>query len=130
MNPILFDDHLRSQFLPLAFTRPIADLRFGILKISEKWEKALNSEISYQTENYLSSKFPQTISSENLYINARYCPNSALISAIQSLDKNEVLKHGETIVAYILDMNSTLDISKMNTIPIHHRFVFQKSSCD
>ena len=130
MNPILFDDHLRSQFLPLAFTRPIADLRFGILKISEKWEKALNSEISYQTENYLSSKFPQTISSENLYINARYCPNSALISAIQSLDKNEVLKHGETIVAYILDMNSTLDISKMNTIPIHFELLYVEHITD
>lgn len=130
MNPILFDDHFRSQFLPLAFTRPIADLRFGILKISEKWEKALNSEISYQTENYLSSKFPQTISSENLYINARYCPNSALISAIQSLNNNEVLKHGETIVAYILDKNSTLDISKMKPIPIHFELIYVEHITD
>lgn len=38
MNYILFDDALRNNLLPLVFTRPVADIRVGILTIREKWE--------------------------------------------------------------------------------------------
>mgnify|MGYP001278912861 CR=1 FL=1 len=41
MNYILFDGPSRNDLLPLTFTRPVADLRIGILTIREKWEKML-----------------------------------------------------------------------------------------
>ncbi|MBL4655567.1 MAG: glucose-1-phosphate thymidylyltransferase, partial [Bacteroidia bacterium] len=41
MNFILFDDSSRTNFLPFTFTRPVADIRAGILTIREKWEKHL-----------------------------------------------------------------------------------------
>ena len=37
MNYILFDDSNRENLLPLTFTRPIAEIRVGILTIKEKW---------------------------------------------------------------------------------------------
>ena len=39
MNYILFDGSVRNQLLPFTFTRPVADIRVGILTIREKWEK-------------------------------------------------------------------------------------------
>ena len=67
MNYILFDDN-RQHLLPLTYTRPVADIRLGILTISEKWQKALSSVVSYTTEDYLSTKFPLTISDDNVWI--------------------------------------------------------------
>ncbi|HER40991.1 MAG TPA: glucose-1-phosphate thymidylyltransferase, partial [Salinimicrobium catena] len=43
MNYILFDGPARDQFLPFTFTRPVAEMRIGILTIREKWEKFLNT---------------------------------------------------------------------------------------
>ncbi|MBK7183485.1 MAG: glucose-1-phosphate thymidylyltransferase, partial [Bacteroidetes bacterium] len=58
MNYILFDDAARTNLLPLTFTRPVADIRIGILTIREKWEKMLQTKTSSKTEDYLSKKYP------------------------------------------------------------------------
>lgn len=99
MNYILFDDN-RQHLLPLTFTRPVSEIRLGILTISEKWQKALSSSVSYATEEYLSEKFPLIITSDNLWINGSVCPNEKLLKAIHSLEINEGLKKGETLLAY------------------------------
>ena len=39
MNYILFDGAVRNALLPLTYTKPVAELRIGILTIREKWEK-------------------------------------------------------------------------------------------
>ena len=41
MNYILFDGEARKSLLPFTYTRPVADIRIGILTIREKWEKRL-----------------------------------------------------------------------------------------
>ena len=69
MNYILFDDQHRSDLLPLVFTRPVADIRIGILTIREKWEKYLNTKTSSLTEDYLSAKFPLIKGDDNILIN-------------------------------------------------------------
>ena len=38
MNIILFDGIYHKNLLPLTYTRPVSDLRIGILTIKEKWE--------------------------------------------------------------------------------------------
>ena len=53
MNIILFDDEHRVNLLPLAFTRPIADFRIGILTIKEKWAHYFDATYSYATATYL-----------------------------------------------------------------------------
>ena len=55
MNYILFDDQkVREDLKPLTFTKPIADLRFGINTMREKWERILGQQTSSLTEEYLS----------------------------------------------------------------------------
>ena len=54
MQLIFSDAQYWVEFLPLTFTRPVAELRTGILTFSERWQKLLDSnEVSYITEDYL-----------------------------------------------------------------------------
>jgi hypothetical protein len=78
MNLILFDDN-RSAFLPFTYTRPVSEIRAGILTLTEKWEKYLNLKASYLTENYLSEKFPAKITEDNLLVNGTIFPNKELV---------------------------------------------------
>lgn len=116
MTIILFDDHLRSQFLPLTFTRPISELRLGILTLKEKWEHIAKAYVSYKTQEYLSKKYPEQLAEDNLYINARYIASKELLNKIEELKDSEVLKHDEIILAYRLKKNQSLDLSKLNEV--------------
>lgn len=98
MNFILFDDH-RDNFLPLTFTRPVCDLRIGILTIREKWEKHLKAKTSTLTEDYLSEKYPLITKSQNILINGSVCPNLKLVKDILALKEGEALVSNETIIA-------------------------------
>ncbi|MFZ4399950.1 MAG: GlmU family protein [Bacteroidales bacterium] len=100
MNYILFDDASRNNFLPLVFTRPVADIRVGILTIREKWEKYLNCKTSSLTEEYLSAKFPIIVKSNNFLINSSIFPNQQIIDEIHSLKPNQALSAGDYVIAY------------------------------
>jgi len=100
MNYILFDDASRNNLLPLAFTRPVADIRVGILTIREKWEKYLNCSTSSLTEEYLSEKFPTVIKSNNYLINSSIFPNKQIIDEIHTLKPNQALSAGDYVIAY------------------------------
>ena len=82
MNYILFDGNVRKSLLPFTFTRPVAEIRIGILTIREKWEAYLKTDISFKTEEYLSGKFPLITEHENVLINAAYLPNATLVEQI------------------------------------------------
>lgn len=85
-NLILFDDPaIRVQLLPFTFTRPVAEIRVGILTIAQKWAARLSTKPSYLTESYLQTKFPQRTGTDNLYVNGAVCPTTALIPAVQKL---------------------------------------------
>ena len=98
MNYILFDDN-RDNLLPLTFTRPVCDLRMGILTIREKWEKFLKARTSTLTEEYLSKKFPLVSSKQNLLINGSVFPNQKLLKDILELKPGEALFSEDTLVA-------------------------------
>ena len=98
MNLILFDDERRDHLLPLTFTRPVADLRVGILRISEKWEKLTGWNVSFSTQDYLSAKFKTHRENENLLVPGNILPDKPLIDAITKLRKGELLvKKGRSI---------------------------------
>ena len=99
-NIILFDSEVRPHLLPLTLTRPVAELRVGILTIREKWEQWLDGNASFITEDYLSSKFTINISDDNYVIDGSVLPNEELCSRIADLSYNEALvKNGELIAA-------------------------------
>ncbi len=106
MNYILFDSSSRSNLLPLTFTRPVADIRFGILTIREKWEKFLKTTTSSLTEAYLTPKFPLIKADINMIVNGSICPNTALIQEINQLKEGQMLIKNDTIVAMCLTAES------------------------
>lgn len=98
MNYILFGDQTRNHLLPFTFTRPIADIRIGILTIREKWERMLNTQTSTLTEEYLSIKYPVVKKADNILINSSILPNQRLIDELHQLAPNQTLITGETII--------------------------------
>ncbi|MFT4758329.1 MAG: UDP-N-acetylglucosamine diphosphorylase/glucosamine-1-phosphate N-acetyltransferase [Paraglaciecola sp.] len=101
-NIILFDNDARERLLPLTFTRPICELRVGILTIREKWEKWLKGTASFITQDYLSEKYDIVVSENNLIINGAVMPSKELCILINQMEDNEaLLHHGELIVAKV-----------------------------
>ncbi|KKL23936.1 hypothetical protein LCGC14_2420390, partial [marine sediment metagenome] len=112
MNYILFDGTVRDNLLPFTFTRPVADIRVGILTIREKWEKYLGSTMTTITEAYLSEKFPMVEMEENVLINASYLPTKKLIDLIVELKENEAIFQGEEVIAFFTSATQdTVDFS-------------------
>ncbi|MHA6280763.1 GlmU family protein [Salinimicrobium sp. CAU 1759] len=100
MNYILFDGAVRAQLLPFTFTRPVADIRVGILTIREKWEKLLNTTTSTITEDYLAEKWPMVEMEENIMINAAFLPTTELVEQIKNLQPGEGIFYEEDVVAF------------------------------
>lgn len=99
MNYILFDEN-REFLFPLTHTRPVSEIRIGILTIKEKWAKHLGSIPSAQTADYLQQKYPLQKEQDNLCIHAGVCPNKELVEAIQSLADGEGLYAEDMLLAY------------------------------
>jgi UDP-N-acetylglucosamine diphosphorylase/glucosamine-1-phosphate N-acetyltransferase len=105
MNYILFDGPNRTALLPFTFTRPVADIRVGILTIREKWEKYLGSTTTTLTEEYLQEKYPMVEMEENVMINASYLPNEKLANLISSLEINQAIFQDDEIIAFYTTEN-------------------------
>lgn len=99
MNIILFDQS-RENLLPLTFLRPVAEIRCGILTLSEKWKKISNGNISYITENYLSKKFPLNHTNDNIYIAGNVIGTSKLWEQIKALKNNQKLTQNNQLIAF------------------------------
>lgn len=103
MALILFDDNAHQTLLPLTYTRPVADLRIGIMTIAEKWAKHLNATTSFHTLDYLQAKFPAKVEADNLFINGAVCPDEGLLEAIGNLQTGEALKYNDQLLAVRLN---------------------------
>ncbi|WP_370478246.1 GlmU family protein [Tamlana flava] len=100
MNYILFDGPSRNNLLPFTFTRPVADIRVGILTIREKWESFLDTTTTTITEDYLSDKYPMVEMDENVMINASYLPNFELVEMVRDLKENQAIFKDEDVIAF------------------------------
>jgi UDP-N-acetylglucosamine diphosphorylase/glucosamine-1-phosphate N-acetyltransferase len=100
MNLILFDEPaIRQNLLPFTFTRPVADIRTGILTIAEKWAHYAKEPVSFLTEDYLQAKFPAKTAAATLYVNGALFPDEALFAAISGLKSGEALVHESRLLA-------------------------------
>ncbi len=117
MNYILFDGPSRNYLLPFTYTRPVADIRVGILTIREKWEMYLKTTTTTVTEDYLSDKYPMVEMDENVMINASYLPNQELIDEILKLKENQAVFKGEDVIAfYTKDTQDSIDLNTFEAI--------------
>lgn len=108
MQICFFTDERSKNFLPLTLTRPVDDLRIGILTIREKWENYLNAANTTRlTPPYLEKVFPKGSlkNTPTYWINSRFIPDPELTSEILSLSGNSCLTQGDDIIAAFLDEN-------------------------
>ena len=99
-NILLFDtETLHGDLQPLTLTRPVADLRFGILTLREKWEHLLPGRYSFLTGPLLSIKYPAHTEDCNLFIAGNICPDAGLAAAIDRLQAQEAIECDGELIA-------------------------------
>jgi hypothetical protein len=98
MNYILFDDTTWQNLLPLTFTKPVSEIRIGILTITEKWETYLSGKLTFQTQEYLSAKYKPSYTNNAVFINGKICPTAELLAKINDLEFNKGIKKGNTLI--------------------------------
>ncbi len=114
MNYILFDGNVRNALLPFTFTRPVADIRIGILTIREKWEKYLGYTTTTITEEYLSEKFPMVELEDNIMINASFLPNSVLAEIVRNLEENQAVFYDDEVIAFYAKEGQEVDFESFH----------------
>lgn len=98
MNYILFDSLSRPRLLPFTHTRPVADIRCGILTMRERWELLLQRPSCTLTEDYMQSVFHSCGGDDNFYINGSVFGTEELMSAVKALAPGErLVSNGLTI---------------------------------
>lgn len=103
MQLFLFEDRYFRSFHPLTLTRPVDDLRIGILTICEKWQLALGAtNVTRNLRSSLKGVFshPSLNPDEDCYlINARLLPDDELVDKIRLLKPNQGMASGEILLA-------------------------------
>ena len=99
MNIILFDGIYHNNLLPLTYTRPVAELRIGMLTIKQKWEQYVENPIQIKTQEYLAKKFGSPSEENSIGINASILPSDDLMSSLLELKNKQILTSKGKIVA-------------------------------
>lgn len=104
-----FEDDFLENFHPLTLTRPVYDLRVGILTLGEKWLHALSILHRKPTgtlRNHLKGVFEEfTVSDPTetaLWINPRFIPSDSLAESLKKLKENEgIITDSQLIAAHV-----------------------------
>jgi len=129
MNYVIFDDNTWNELLPLTFTRPVAEIRVGILTIREKWDRYLVGEpISYCTRPHLREKFPMVLAADNIFVNGSVIPTAELMSEIDALQNGQALICDNIVCAIRLDKHQAERFDPMGGI-IFKNYTQQISDC-
>ncbi|MDP5158130.1 MAG: GlmU family protein [Flaviramulus sp.] len=117
MNYILFDGPSRNNLLPFTFTRPVSEIRVGILTIREKWEVFLGTTTTTVTQDYLSEKYPMVEMDDNVMINASFLPNLELVEMVKDLKENQAIFREEDVIAfYTKETQEDIDFKSFEAI--------------
>ena len=131
MQLVFSDAQFWEDFLPLTFTRPVAEMRCGILTFSERWQKLLDiSEVSYLTEDYLQEKFKKPEDKESLLIVPNFLPSETVLQQIKDLKPGEALVYDNELLAAKINMKnfSLHQIEKMTDV--HEQLLVFKQPTD
>ncbi|TDQ29436.1 GlmU family protein [Zeaxanthinibacter enoshimensis] len=131
MNCILYDGPERGSLLPFTFTRPVCDVRIGILTIREKWEHRLKTGVSCHTEEYLAEKFPLKLQKDNLFINGGVLPDDQLLKALEDLETGQALsRDGERIAYRAEGIMPEEELEKLETIEFSSEYTRIRNTWD
>lgn len=90
MQLTFFDDTPKA-FLPLTYTRSIAELRMGSLTLAEKWQMDLGTDFSF-VDNPKGEI-------DTLFINSRWLSRPEIRQRIEAMQENEALVFNGTVLA-------------------------------
>ena len=116
MKYIIFDDNKIDDFYPLTFTRPVGDLKTGILKLRQRLFSYFNMEsynlvISDNLEKLYRKRHPDffvndIINGEAIFINSRIIISDELVKKIDQCPLNSSLISNGNIVAAKLNLEN------------------------
>jgi len=130
MNFILFDGAYREALLPFTYTRPVADIRIGIMTIREKWEFLLKSTTTTVTEEYLTEKWPMVEVEQNTFILGSVLPTIKLASLVKDLKIGEAVYVEEELVAFCAKENEEPDLTKYTSVEYSEAPIIVKHTWD
>lgn len=135
MKLIFTDNQKHVDFKPLSLTRPIANLRFGILTIEDSWLKTFefigqpNVDLFYDTEDYLQTKFPRCVSPNNVIkIAGNIKPSIELVKRVNELKDGDSLYVDGCWIATLGDSKNEVQLNDIPFIEVNHHWeLFQKN---
>ena len=131
MQLVFSDAQYWEDFLPLTFTKPVAEMRMGILTFSERWQKLLAiDDVFYITENYLQEKYTKPKPEQSLFIVPNFFPSDSVLAEIKNLEPGHALVYNNEVIAANINMeNFSLNhISKMTDV--HEKLLFIEKPTD
>ncbi|MBK8227022.1 MAG: glucose-1-phosphate thymidylyltransferase [Flavobacteriales bacterium] len=131
MAIILSDAGHHAHLLPLTFTRPVAQLRPGILRISEGWQMRSGLDVFYRTESYLSKAFPMAqADGQRFEVDGSLFPADDLVDSVLDLKPGEVLMKDGRPLAFGLAGGEAPDAGAWLQPPVYERRVeFAGEAC-
>jgi len=131
MNYILFDGPNRTALLPFTYTRPVADIEWGIGSIRDSWERVLGYTTSTITEPYLNEVWPTFFFESNVFINAAYFPTPELVEKVKELKENQAIFDGDSLVAFFgSDPEQDIDFDQFSRLVIETPFLSLANTWD
>ena len=115
MNPVscFFEDHFLENFHPLTLTRPLFDLRVGILTLGEKWMHALGKtgeNTKGVLRGHLKGVFEEVTLTDPeqtvLWINPRFIPTGQLVNDIKKLKPSEGITVDHQLAVALVDSDT------------------------
>jgi UDP-N-acetylglucosamine diphosphorylase/glucosamine-1-phosphate N-acetyltransferase len=123
MAIILNDAGNHRHLLPLTFTRPVGQLRPGILRLGEGWYVRSGMAVGYRTEPYLAASFPIPDEGPHIEVDACVYPSDALVAAALDLRPGQVLVKDGRALAFALGSAVAPADADWTAIPSHLRSV-------
>ena len=130
MNFILFDGAYRQSLLPFTYTRPVADIRVGILTIREKWEFLLRVTTTTVTEEYLTDKWPMVESEINIFILGSVIPTSKLVDLVKKLKVGQAIYYKDELIAFCAKEGEEPILEKYTSIVFSEPLIIIKHTWD
>lgn len=97
---VFFDDQSWDELRPITLTRPVCEIRTGILTIRQKWMMDLQGQShAYVTQAYLQPVFPFQAEDENLLVNGSVLPDKDLVTAVDQIPVDTILVHEGKVIA-------------------------------
>lgn len=131
MQLCFFEDDLLPTFHPLTLTRPIDNLRIGILNILKKWEHALKTADSCRIlRPELTGVFESGTVDQNeksIWINSRYLPTDILLEKINTISSGQYLQNDDTVIAACVDGQTSEQWIKDGAPDFSNLFVLETS---